>query len=292
MRRPATTPSSSRRCGRGDEAAFTALVDELTPALMRVALMHVASRAVAEDVVADTWLGVIKGIDRFEGRSALRTWIFQILLNIARTRGKREKRTLPFASLRRRAEEGRDEPAVDADRFQGRNGERPAPGRGRRRSGMGSRRRLESDETRDVAPRRDPGPAAAPARRDRAARHPGLFGRGGAKRSGPQRDQPESAPAPGPLEGASGARGAHGGREPHELQGTRRARNRLPRGAAPGCRRASSSRRTSARATAAAAYIEQMRLTLRALGRIPEETVPAAARDELIARFRELRASA
>jgi RNA polymerase sigma-70 factor, ECF subfamily len=102
----------------GDEAAFAALVDELTPALMRVALMHVATREVAEDVVADTWVGVIKGIDRFEGRSALRTWIFQILLNIARTRGKREKRTLPFASLRRRAEEGGDEPAVDADRFQ------------------------------------------------------------------------------------------------------------------------------------------------------------------------------
>jgi RNA polymerase sigma-70 factor (ECF subfamily) len=102
----------------GDEAAFAALVDELTPALMRVALMHVPSRAVAEEVVGDTWLGVIKGIDRFEGRSALRTWIFQILLNNARTRGKREKRTLPFASLRRRAEEGSDQPAVDSDRFQ------------------------------------------------------------------------------------------------------------------------------------------------------------------------------
>ena len=73
----------------------------------------------------DTWVGVINGIDRFQGRSALRTWIFQILLNTARTRGKREKRTLPFASFRRRAEEGRDEPAVDADRFQGRRGESP-----------------------------------------------------------------------------------------------------------------------------------------------------------------------
>lgn len=71
----------------------------------------------------DTWVGVLRGIERFEGRSALRTWIFQILLNNARTRGKREKRTLPFAALRRRAEEGRDEPAVDADRFRGRRGE-------------------------------------------------------------------------------------------------------------------------------------------------------------------------
>jgi RNA polymerase sigma-70 factor, ECF subfamily len=109
----------------GDEAAFAGLVEELTPALMRLALAHVPSRAIAEDVVQDTWVAVIRGIDRFEGRSALRTWIFQILLNIARTRGKREKRTLPFAALRNRAEEGRDEPAVDADRFQGRRGEYP-----------------------------------------------------------------------------------------------------------------------------------------------------------------------
>jgi RNA polymerase sigma-70 factor, ECF subfamily len=110
---------------RGDEGAFARLVDELTPALMRVALMHVPSRAVAEEVVQETWLGVIKGIDRFEGRSSLRTWIFQILLNTARTRGEREKRTLPFAYFRRRAEEGGDEPAVDPDRFQGRRGEQP-----------------------------------------------------------------------------------------------------------------------------------------------------------------------
>jgi RNA polymerase sigma-70 factor (ECF subfamily) len=134
----------------GDEAAFTALVDELTPALMRVALMHVASRAVAEDVVADTWLGVIKGIDRFEGRSSLRTWIFQILLNIARTRGKREKRTLPFASLRRRAEEGRDEPAVDGDRFQGAKGEAPGAWARPPQEWDGVEARIESDETRGV----------------------------------------------------------------------------------------------------------------------------------------------
>jgi RNA polymerase sigma-70 factor, ECF subfamily len=109
----------------GDQDAYAALVEELTPALTRLALAHVPSRAVAEEVVQDTWLGVINGIDRFEGRSSLRTWIFQILLNTARTRGKREKRTLPFAAFRRWAEEGRDEPAVDADRFQGRRGEDP-----------------------------------------------------------------------------------------------------------------------------------------------------------------------
>lgn len=109
----------------GDEAAFAALVEELTPPLTRLALAHVPSRAVADEVVQDTWLGVIRGIDRFEGRSSLRTWIFQILLNNARSRGKRERRTLPFSSLLRRDPEGRDEPAVDADRFQGRRGEYP-----------------------------------------------------------------------------------------------------------------------------------------------------------------------
>jgi RNA polymerase sigma-70 factor, ECF subfamily len=110
---------------RGDEAAFARLTEELNGPLMRLALVHVPSRAVAEEVVQDTWLGVIRGIDRFEGRSSLRTWIFQILLNNARTRGQRERRTLPFSSLRRRGPEERDEPAVDADRFQGRRGEYP-----------------------------------------------------------------------------------------------------------------------------------------------------------------------
>ncbi|MGH2951466.1 MAG: RNA polymerase sigma factor [Solirubrobacterales bacterium] len=110
---------------RGEEGAFRGLVDELTPALTRVAVAHVPSRAVADEVVQDTWVGVINGIERFEGRSSLRTWIFQILLNNARTRGRRERRTLPFSHFRRRAEEGREEPAVDADRFQGRRGEDP-----------------------------------------------------------------------------------------------------------------------------------------------------------------------
>jgi RNA polymerase sigma-70 factor (ECF subfamily) len=110
---------------RGDRKAFEELVDGYSPSLMRLAMTHVPSRAVAEEVVQDTWIGVMKGIDQFEGRSSLRSWIFTILLNIARTRGEREKRILPFASLRRRAEEGRDEPAVDPDRFQGRRGEAP-----------------------------------------------------------------------------------------------------------------------------------------------------------------------
>ncbi|MET0823858.1 MAG: RNA polymerase sigma factor [Solirubrobacterales bacterium] len=134
----------------GDQAAFTALVDELSPALMRMALAHVPSRAIAEEVVQDTWLAVINGIDRFEGRSALRTWIFQILLNKARTRGKREKRTLPFSSFGRRAEEGGDEPAVDADRFQGRDGQRPGWWARPPAEWEGVEARIENDEVRDL----------------------------------------------------------------------------------------------------------------------------------------------
>lgn len=135
---------------RGDEVAFADLVREMTPSLTRVALAHVPSRAVADEVVQDTWVGVIKGIDRFEGRSALRTWIFQILLNNARSRGKREKRTLPFASLRRRAEEGRDEPAVDADRFQGRRGEQPGAWARPPEEWSSPEDRLETEATRGV----------------------------------------------------------------------------------------------------------------------------------------------
>jgi RNA polymerase sigma-70 factor, ECF subfamily len=105
--------------------------------------MHVASDAVADDVVADTWVAVIRGIDRFEERSALRTWIFQILLNIARTRGKREKRSTPFSSFRRSGEDNGEEPAVDADRFQ-------ADGAWARPPQALPEEALESAETRDA----------------------------------------------------------------------------------------------------------------------------------------------
>ncbi len=99
---------------RGDETVFAALVAEYGPAMLRVARMYVSSRAVAEEVVQEAWLGVIGGIGRFEGRSSLKTWIFRILTNIAKTRGEREGRSVPFSSAA-----GRDdgEPAVDADRF-------------------------------------------------------------------------------------------------------------------------------------------------------------------------------
>jgi RNA polymerase sigma-70 factor (ECF subfamily) len=99
----------------GDEDAFRTLVREYTPSLVRVARIYVPTQAAAEEVAQETWLGVLNGLSRFEGRSSLRTWIFRILTNIAKTRAKRDGRTLPFSAL---SDPGRvPEAAVDADRF-------------------------------------------------------------------------------------------------------------------------------------------------------------------------------
>jgi RNA polymerase sigma-70 factor (ECF subfamily) len=84
---------------RGEEGAFAALVDEHEALMLRVASTYVRSRAVAQEVVQDTWLSVLKGIGAFEGRSSLKTWIFRILENSAKTRGAREGRSVPFSSL-------------------------------------------------------------------------------------------------------------------------------------------------------------------------------------------------
>jgi RNA polymerase sigma-70 factor (ECF subfamily) len=100
---------------RGDERAFAALVDLHTPALLRVAMAYVPSRAVAEEVVQETWIAVVRGIGDFEGRSSLKTWIFRILANVAMRGGSRERRSVPFAALA--AAEDTGEPSVDPDRF-------------------------------------------------------------------------------------------------------------------------------------------------------------------------------
>ncbi len=98
----------------GDEAAFRSLLHEYGPSLLRVARTYVSTWAVAEEVVQETWLGVIAGIDRFEGRSSLKTWIYRILTNRAKTRGQREARTVPFSALDGPDTDGS---TVDADRF-------------------------------------------------------------------------------------------------------------------------------------------------------------------------------
>lgn len=100
----------------GKEEAFIRLVERYGPSMLRVAQAFVPSRAVAEEVVQEAWLGVLRGIDRFEERSSLKTWIFRILTNLAKTRGERERRSLPFSSFDAAASEPGD-PAVDPSRF-------------------------------------------------------------------------------------------------------------------------------------------------------------------------------
>src|SRR3954471_23502695 len=100
---------------RGDERAFTDLVDRYGAVMLRVAQSYVRSRAVAEEVVQETWVAVLSGVDRFQGRSSVKTWVFRILTNRAKTRARREGRCVPFSSLA-----GEDEDwagAVEAERF-------------------------------------------------------------------------------------------------------------------------------------------------------------------------------
>jgi RNA polymerase sigma-70 factor (ECF subfamily) len=100
----------------GDERAFAELVDELSPSMIGVAIKYVRSRAVAEEVVQETWMGVIKGLDRFEGRASLRSWVFAILRNTAVSRGEREHRTVPISSLNAPVDDWQE---LDEDRFFG-----------------------------------------------------------------------------------------------------------------------------------------------------------------------------
>lgn len=99
---------------RGDEAAFLRLVTTHQPTLMRLALVYSPSHEAAEESVQETWIAVLRGLDGFEGRAALRTWICRILINIARRRAAAERRAVPFSSL---GPVGEDEAAVDPARF-------------------------------------------------------------------------------------------------------------------------------------------------------------------------------
>jgi RNA polymerase sigma-70 factor, ECF subfamily len=99
-----------------EEGAFEELISMYSSPLLRVAMSYTGSRAVAEEVVQETWLGVLHGLDRFQGRSSLKTWIFKILTNTATTRASRERRSVPFSALAaREAEEGGS--SVDPERF-------------------------------------------------------------------------------------------------------------------------------------------------------------------------------
>jgi RNA polymerase sigma-70 factor (ECF subfamily) len=101
---------------RGEEAAFAKLLGQYHGALVRLAMVYVGDRAIAEEVAQETWLGVLRGLERFEGRSSLKTWIFRILTNRAKTRGEREGRTIAFSALASGELES-DDPAVEPERF-------------------------------------------------------------------------------------------------------------------------------------------------------------------------------
>ena len=104
-----------RRLRARDEAAFTEIVDGWSPTMLRVARSFVSTDASAQEIVQETWLAALRGLDRFEGRSSLRTWVFRILSNLAKTRGVRESRTVPWSSFAP-DDEG---PTVDPERFLG-----------------------------------------------------------------------------------------------------------------------------------------------------------------------------
>lgn len=105
----------------GNEAAFVWLLDQYHASMMRLALVYVSSCEVAEEVVQEAWMGVLQGLSRFQMRSSLKTWIFHILTNCAKTRGQRENRSIAFSSLGALGDAltgcGGAEPNVDAARF-------------------------------------------------------------------------------------------------------------------------------------------------------------------------------
>src|SRR3954462_3372822 len=103
---PAADQRLVERARAGDEEAFAALVRRYSPMLMRLARMYVPTDALADGVGQETWVAVVRGLERFEGRSSFKTWLFRILVNRAKTRGVRAHRSIPFASVGGGAGEG------------------------------------------------------------------------------------------------------------------------------------------------------------------------------------------
>jgi RNA polymerase sigma-70 factor, ECF subfamily len=105
------------RLRAGDERMFAALVDAWSPGMLRAARAFVPDRHTAEDVVQEAWLGILRGIGSFQARSSLRTWAYRIVVNIAKTRGARDARTVPMSSLGPLDDD--HGPTVDPARFRG-----------------------------------------------------------------------------------------------------------------------------------------------------------------------------
>ena len=176
------------RLRSGDERAFVSLVERYHEPMLQLAASFVPSRAVAEEVVQDTWLAVLRGLENFEGRSSLKTWLFRILVNRARTTGSKEQRSVPVAD---------PEPAVDPSRFGGDGGWADPP----EHWVEAAEGRMEAGQAGRPDPGLDRRAARPPARGGAAPRHRGDEQRRGLRGARPHRREPAgpAAPRPEPL---------------------------------------------------------------------------------------------
>ena len=182
------------RLRAGDEPTFLAMVEKNHRAMVRVAMGYVASEAVAEEVVQEAWVGILQGLDKFEGRCPLRAWMFRILVNCAKMRGGREARSVPFSALETEDAEGERRPARAFVRRTIRAGQdtgRSAPNDGPT-SGWPMPRRWSGIRGRDSEAPAEPTAGHHP------QRHRGLGVGGGVRGVGNQRSQSAGAAAPRP----------------------------------------------------------------------------------------------
>ena len=198
MARRTRTRSCSARCAPATSARSPRSSDKYGPSLLRVAHLYVSRRAVAEEVVQETWLAVFTGLERFEGRSSFKTWLFRILTNKAKTRGQREARTLPFSAFAADGDEDGTRSTSTASRADGARGTRPPRGVPEERLLAGEARRAVETAIAALP--------AEPAGGDHAPRRRGPVGRGGVQRSRRVRDESTGAAPPRPREGPGGIR--------------------------------------------------------------------------------------
>ena len=214
-----------------DEAAFALVLDAWSAGLVRLARSFVSTADSATEVVQETWLAVIQGLDGFEGRSSLKTWVYRILVNTAKRRGAKESRSVPWSSLPAADDDG---PTVDPARFRGPGDpwpghwwEFPAPWPAPEPAALGGEVRARLRAAARTA-------ARAAARRDHAARRRGLHADGGLRDPGDLGGQPAGAAAPG-AGGRPGRTGGYfaragGGRHDRaDLCRVRRTGDRVPR---------------------------------------------------------------
>ena len=190
----------------GDEATFARLVRAWSPAMLRLARNFVSTSQSAEDAVQDAWLGMLNGLDRFEGRASLRTWTFSILVNRAKSRGVRESRTV--VDLRVAEDDGNGRPTVDPERFRGPEDRYPGGWTGRCAATVASTRepggRAGNPRTHRAGAG---GPARPAATRRHDARRSGLQRRGRMRPARTVSGQSTHAAAPWPRRPARRAGG-------------------------------------------------------------------------------------